>query len=81
MHATARRTMLLAGVEAIVTMPSSRTAAGPSMMQLTMSSGSSGRSETCSSSNSLGMCRDTSFMVILGSNRGYSSGILVRKQS
>lgn len=59
--------MLLAAVEANVAMPSGRTAKGSraSVLRLTMSSGSSGRSETCSSSNSFGMCRDTSFMVIL----------------
>lgn len=50
------------------------------VMQRTMSSGSSGRSETCSSSNSLGICRDTSFMVNLGSKMGYGSISLIRKQ-
>jgi hypothetical protein len=62
-----RKAMLLAVLEANVTMPSCHTAAcgGASVLRLTMSSGSSGRSETCSSSNSLGICRDTSFMVSL----------------
>lgn len=49
-------------------------------MRLTMSSGSSGRSETCSSSNSLGMCRETSFMVNLRSKTDYGLVQLMRKQ-
>lgn len=54
--------------------------AGRMTMRLTMSSGSSGRSETCSSSNSLGMCRETSFMVNLRSKTGYGSVQLIHKQ-
>lgn len=71
---------LAAAVHVVIASIANEAAGRAMTMRLTMSSGSSGRSETCSSSNSLGMCRDTSFMANLASEKGYGSVQLICKQ-